>query len=233
MARQEGEPGRRRLPRFVSGVSRSILEIVALYAIASLVDGSLAGASRPIGWAIVAAVVAVLLLYRWFPRRYESPSRRIRVGEGSTATAGVATPAFQRSGETSGFAEYVDARTELVNLIASVEARLSTAPEPSARLDVVSDSAWHDWQLSAAQNTKLLTQAAEQVAHACDLIAQACELVAERVESDRRERQTLAGEMMMAAQPAARPTSTPRLKNTRPIRPPAEMIASSPGAPVF
>ena len=245
MARQQGEPLRRRLPRFVVAAPRAILEIVALYAIASLVDGSLADVSRPVGSAIVAGVVAVLLLGRWLLTRDGSPSRGGEVraaarppgkfaptatlvdrhttpGPGARGTRGHqstsdARPALQRSGETSELAEYLDGRTELANLIARVEARLPTGPEPSVRLDAVSHRELEDTQRSLAQSAKMLTQAVEQVARACELIAHVCELVAERVESERLERRTLADALMMLAQQPSPPASTPRFVNARPI----------------
>jgi hypothetical protein len=128
------------------------------------------------------------------------------------------TSALQGSGATSALAEYLDGRTELTNLIASVEARMPNDPEPSAQLDSVTDSESEHSQLSVAQSTKMLAQAVEQVARACELIAHACELFAERVESDRMERRTLADAVMMLAQQAMQPTSTPRLVNARPTR---------------
>ncbi len=127
------------------------------------------------------------------------------------------TFAFQGHGEPSALAEYLDGRTELVNLIARSEARLPADPEPSTRRDATPAPGADDDQ-SLAQSNKMLTQAVEHVARACELIAHAFELFADRVESDRLERRTLADAVMMLAQQAAPAASTPRLVHTGPTR---------------
>jgi hypothetical protein len=126
--------------------------------------------------------------------------------------------AFEGAGATSALADYLDGRTELTNLIASVEARMPTEPEPGAQPDAAAEPEAEHSELPVVPSTKVLAQAAEQVARACELIAHACELLAERVESDRLERRTLADAVLMLAQQATPAASTPRLVNARPTR---------------
>jgi hypothetical protein len=127
------------------------------------------------------------------------------------------TFAFHGQGGTSALDEYLDGRTELVDLIARSEARLPADPEPSAHPDATAQPGADD-AYSLAQNTKMLTQAVEHVARACELIAHAFELFAERVESDRLERRTLADAVMVLAQQAAPAASTPRPVSAGPAR---------------
>jgi hypothetical protein len=64
MAKQGGRP-QRRLLRFVLSVPLALLAIVAIYAVASLVDGSLASLSVAMETAVAVSVLAVVLLGRF------------------------------------------------------------------------------------------------------------------------------------------------------------------------
>ena len=144
------------------------------------------------------------------------------VGSAPAATATrEPTFALEGSGATSALAEYLDGRTELTNLIASVEARIPSEmpsePEPDAQPDTtaVAPVEADRSEVAVAESTKTLAQAVEQVTHACELIARACELFAERIESDRLERRALADAMMLLAQQAMPAASPPRLVKAR------------------
>ena len=145
------------------------------------------------------------------------------VGSAPAATATrEPTFALEGSGATSALAEYLDGRSELTNLIASVEARMpSETPseaEPDAQPDAAGGTEADRSEIAVAESTRTLAQAVEQVTRACELIAHACELFAERIESDRQERRALADAMMLLAQQAMPPASTPRIVDARAAR---------------
>jgi len=172
------------------------------------------------------------------------PTRAPRAGETRSTgdTTREAAYAFEGSGATSALAECLDGRSELTNLIASVEARMpsempsemASEPEPDAQPDAQNDAVGGTEadraEIAVAESTKTLAQAVEQVTRACELIAHACELFAERIESDRQERRTLADAMMLLAQQAMPPAATPRIVDARAARPSLVVENGSPSA---
>src|SRR5205823_3671110 len=87
--------------------------------------------------------------------RYPRPDARARPTDEIRRTRDT-TFAFQGPAGTSALDEYLDGRTELVDLIAGSEARLPAGPKPSARPATTAEAVANDAH-SIAESTKMLT----------------------------------------------------------------------------